>query len=148
MNYKEWEDRCWWSDLRSCPSICLEWLRTIKQILVVCVPILGALVAVSWLMCLVNQWPFSMRAQVHSQTNQYGICDRQISAGTGFAQSPYTFPCWQYSSNVPYSFYCDELYNAMWWSQHWTSCKYICCDMALFCSRHLNSCLLQITVGI
>jgi len=65
------------------------------------------------------------------------------------------------------SFYCDWHYKiaidniinplalnvtymlcAMRWSKHWTLCKYICCDMALFCSPHLNSCLLQIIVGI
>jgi len=61
-------------------------------------------VAVSWLMCLVSQWPLTRRALVHSHTNQCGICDRQISTGTGCAQSPYVFPCWHYSNHVPYSF--------------------------------------------
>jgi hypothetical protein len=69
-------------------------------------------VAISWPMCLVSQWPFTMRAQVHSQTNQYGICDRQISTGTGFAQSPYDFPV----GIIPimfhiHSFYCDWHYK-------------------------------------
>jgi hypothetical protein len=67
---------------------------------------LGAQVAISWFMCLVSQWALTMSACVHSQTNQFGICDKQISIGTGFAQSPYLFPV----GIIPLMFHIHLLY--------------------------------------